>query len=86
MVARTNKKNQGVTDFEAQAINTSGGTNPNTVSDIKKMVKIIFGEYVATKLFSIELISKTNNSSPTISNTNTITEIPPLMAVSFKNG
>jgi hypothetical protein len=44
MVARTNRKNQGVTDFEAQAINTSGGTNPSTVSDIKKMVKIILGE------------------------------------------
>ncbi len=44
IVARTNRKNQGVIDFEAQAINISGGTNPSTVSDIKKMVKIILGE------------------------------------------
>jgi hypothetical protein len=44
MVARTNKENQGDTDFEAQAINTSGGTNPSKVSDIRKTEKIILGE------------------------------------------
>ena len=44
MVASTNKKNQGVADFEAHAINTSGGTKPNTVSEIKKTEKIILGE------------------------------------------
>jgi hypothetical protein len=44
MLARTNRKNQGDPDFDAQAINISGGTIPSMVSDIKKTVKIILGE------------------------------------------
>jgi len=41
MVANTNKYNQGVTDFEAHPMNTSGGINPSKVSEIKKNEKMI---------------------------------------------
>jgi hypothetical protein len=44
MVANINKKIQGVADFDAQAINISGGTRPNTVSEVRKKVNITCGE------------------------------------------
>ncbi len=56
-VARTNKNNHGVADFDAQAINISGGIIPKIVSEIRKNGNITCGEYVSTKLFSNELIS-----------------------------
>jgi hypothetical protein len=43
MVAKINRKNHGVVDFEAHPMNTSGGINPNKVSETKKNEKIIFG-------------------------------------------
>lgn len=86
MVANKSKNNQGVTDFEAHAMKTSGGINPKAVSEIKKNEKMIWGEYVATKLFKNVFISRTNSSSPRIIKTKTIVVIPPFTAISFKNG
>lgn len=44
MVASKSKNNQGVTDFDAHAMNTSGGINPSNVSEIRKNEKMIRGE------------------------------------------
>ena len=44
MVASKSKNNQGVTDFEAHAMNTSGGINPKTVSEIRKNENMNWGE------------------------------------------
>ncbi|NJK95695.1 MAG: hypothetical protein HC905_12995, partial [Bacteroidales bacterium] len=38
--AKAKRNNHGDAVFEAQAINISGGTNPNTVSEIRKTVNI----------------------------------------------
>ena len=57
-VAKTNKNNHGVADFDAHAINTSGGIIPKIVSDTKKNENTICDEYVATRLLSSELISR----------------------------
>ena len=43
IVANTNKNNHGFTDFEAHPINTSGGINPNKVSETKKNEKMTCG-------------------------------------------
>lgn len=85
MVAKPNKNNHGVADFDAQAINISGGTMPKIVSEIRKKENIICGEYLSTKALSSELISKKKNSSPNNNKTKIITAEPPLKAVSFKN-
>ena len=78
IVANTNKNNHGVTDFDAQAINISGGIIPKIVSEIRKTENIICGEYVSTRLLSSELISKKKNSRPSNNKIKiTITE-PPL--------
>jgi hypothetical protein len=86
IVASINKNNHGVTDFDAHPINTSGGINPNKVSEIKKNEKIICGEYVSTRLIRNVLISITNNSIPKIINTKTTTDTSAFKAVSFRNG
>jgi len=59
IVANTNKNNHGEADFEAHAIKTSGGIIPKIVSETKKNENTIGAEYVATRLFSSELISRT---------------------------
>ncbi len=83
-VANPNKNNHGVTDFDAQAINISGGIIPKKVSEIRKIENIIRGEYVSTRLFSSELISKRKNSRPSNNKIKITNTVPPLKAVSFK--
>jgi hypothetical protein len=85
MLAKINRNNHGVADFEAHAINISGGTMPNIVSEAKKKLKIACGEYFATKSLSMLLKSKINNSNPTNTTTNNSITNPPLNAVSFRN-
>lgn len=83
-VANPNKNNHGVIDFDAQAINISGGIIPKIVSEIRKTENIICGEYVSTRLFSSELISKRKNSRPSNNKIKITNTVPPLKAVSFK--
>lgn len=64
IVANINKNNHGVTDFDAQAINISGGIIPKILSEVRKTENIICGEYVSTRLLSSELISNRKNSRP----------------------
>lgn len=80
-----NKNTQGKADFEAQAINTSGGNSPNTVSETKKNKNITCGENDSTRLLSSELISKKKYSSPNTINTKKTIAIPPLNAVFLRN-
>jgi hypothetical protein len=47
-VASIKRNNHGDTAFDAQAINTSGGSNPNSVSEIKKTPKMVIGLYFTT--------------------------------------
>jgi len=44
IVASINKNNQGLADFEAQAIKTSGGIIPKKVSEVKKNENINVAE------------------------------------------
>ena len=43
-VAKINRNNHGVIDFDAHPINISGGINPNKVSEPKKNKKMNCGE------------------------------------------
>jgi hypothetical protein len=70
--------------LEAQAINISGGTKPSRVSDTRKKVKIMGGEYVSTRLLSNELKSRKNISSARIIMINIKITHPPLTAVSLR--
>ena len=84
MDAKMKRYNHGVADFEAHAINISGGIKPNTVSDSRKTEKIFCAEYVATRLFRMELKSnKKYSNARSIATKATIT-IPPLMDVLFR--
>ena len=44
IVAKTNRNNHGVADFEAHAINSSGGTKQKTVYDNRKKEIITVAE------------------------------------------
>ena len=59
IVANTNTNNHGEADFDAHAIKTSGGITPKIVSETKKNENTIGGEYVATRVLSRKLISRT---------------------------
>jgi len=39
-VAKMKRNSQGLADFDAQAINISGGISPNTVSETRKNINI----------------------------------------------
>lgn len=84
MLAMIIKNSHGVPDLDAHAINISGGTNPNTVSESRKNEKIIWGEYVSTRVFSNELKSRKKISNASKIAATTTIAIPPFMAVSFK--
>jgi hypothetical protein len=49
MVAKTNRYSHGLADLDDQAMNISGGTSPNIVSERRKNEKTILGGYVSTK-------------------------------------
>ena len=85
IVAKTNKNNHGVADFDAHAIKISGGIIPKIVSETKKNENTSCDENVATRLLSNELKSRTNSSNPSNNKTKISTAAPPLKAVSFKN-
>ena len=81
MVESKNKLKNEWEDFEAQAINISGGNKPKKDSDTKNTVKIIIGEHVSTRLVKTEPKSITKESIISKNKTNIRAINPPLNAV-----
>jgi len=85
MVESKNKFKNECDDFDAQAINISGGNNPNKDSDTKNIVKITIGEHVSTRLVKTEPMSMTKESINNKNKTNIKAINPPLNAVPLIN-
>jgi hypothetical protein len=83
MVESKNKLKNECEDFEAQAINISGGNRPNKDSETRKIVNITIGEHVSTKLVKTEPISTTKESINSKNKINIRAINPPLKAVPF---
>ena len=86
MVAKIKRNTHCDSTFEAQAIKISGGSNPSSVSEIKKKTKTVAVSKLIISLFSKVLMSIKKYSNPKMSAKKIEVTQSALLAVDFRNG